>query len=54
MCEHETFWSLLRDPAHWEFEIFLMVLVDGIILGLLWPKIRKHVRHHECPPEEKK
>ena len=52
MCEQESFWSLLRDPAHWEFEIFLMVLVDGILLGLLWPFIRKHVGHHECPEDK--
>lgn len=55
MCpEHETFWNLLRDPAHWEFELFLMALFDGLLFGLLWPRIRKHVNHHRCPPEDKK
>lgn len=44
--EHETFWTLLRDIAHWQFEIFLMVLFDGLILGLAWPLLRKHWRHH--------
>jgi hypothetical protein len=27
----ETFWTLLRDPAHWEFEIFLMILKGMIV-----------------------
>jgi hypothetical protein len=43
---HETFWTLLRDPAHWEFEIFLMILFDGVIGALLFPWIRKHWQHH--------
>jgi hypothetical protein len=43
---HETFFSLLKDPAHWEFEIFLMFLFDGLIFGLLFPFIRVHWRHH--------
>lgn len=45
--EHaETFWTLAGDLAHWEFELFLMVLVDGIALGVAWPFARKHWRHH--------
>jgi hypothetical protein len=53
MCpEHETFWNLLRDSAHWEFEIFLIIVVDGLLMGLLWPFIRKHINHHRCPPRE--
>ena len=43
---HETFWTLLGDPAHWLFELFLMMLFDGLIFGLAWPFIRKHWRHH--------
>lgn len=46
MIEHETFWSLLHDPAHWQFEIFLMVLFDGLLFGMLWPFLKKHWRHH--------
>lgn len=30
---HETFWTLLRDKAHWEFEIFLMVVFDLFLAG---------------------
>jgi hypothetical protein len=43
---HETFLSLLRDPAHWEFELFLMVVFDGLIGAVLWPWLRKHWVHH--------
>lgn len=35
---HETFWTLLRDPAHWLFEIFLMVLFDGLVGLLIWKR----------------
>ena len=42
----ETFSSLLRDRAHWEFEIFLMALFDGLIVGILWPFLYKHWKHH--------
>ena len=43
---HETFITLLTDRAHWEFEIFLMVLFDGLIIGALVPFVRKHWQHH--------
>lgn len=43
---NETFWTLLRDSAHWEFEIFLMLLFDGVIAGLCWPFVRRHWQHH--------
>jgi len=42
----ETFWSLLRSTGHWEFEIFLMILFDLLLGGLLWPFLRKHWKHH--------
>jgi hypothetical protein len=43
---HDTFWTLLRDSAHWEFEIFLMLLFDGVLAGLCAPFVRKHWQHH--------
>lgn len=46
MSSPETFMSLLRDRAHWEFELFLMALFDGLIGAILWPFARKHWRHH--------
>jgi hypothetical protein len=45
-CSQETFWTLLHDRAHWEFEIFLMLLFDGIIGVILWPFAKKHIEHH--------
>lgn len=42
----ETFGSLLRDRAHWEFEIFLMLIFDGVIAGLIFPFALKHWKHH--------
>lgn len=51
---HETFWTLLKDTAHWEFEIFLMVLFDGVIVGLAWPFVRKHWKHHVSRDQQDK
>jgi hypothetical protein len=42
----ETFWTLLHSLGHWEFELFLMVLFDGIIGALAWPFIKRHWEHH--------
>lgn len=46
MIESETFLSLLRDRAHWEFEIFVTFVVDGLVLGIFWPFLWKHWNHH--------
>ena len=42
----ESFWTLLRSPGHWAFEIFLMVLFDIVLGGLAWPFLKKHLLHH--------
>jgi hypothetical protein len=47
MIEHETLWSLLKDPAHWGFEIILIFIFDFLIGVWLWPKIKKFRRHHK-------
>jgi len=41
---HETFWTLLHDPAHWEFEIFLMVVFDGLLGALLFPWVKRWIK----------
>lgn len=57
MSTPETFWGLLHDAAHWEFELlvgFLEMLVFDVIVGLLlWPCIKSHwQRHLECDRRE--
>lgn len=41
----EEFKHLLISPAHWVFELLLMIVVDGIILGMLYPKIKDILEH---------
>ena len=49
--ETETFWTLFTDLAHWEFEVFLIILFDVIIGLLIWPIIRKGLLHHKSDHE---
>ena len=45
--EQETFWTLLFNLPHWEFELFLMFLFDGVIGLILWPRVRQFFVHHK-------
>ncbi len=47
----ETFFDLLKDPAHWEFEIFLIIIFDVIIGLVIWPFIRGALIHHKSDHE---
>ncbi len=47
----ETFFDLLKDPAHWEFEVFLMVVFDVVIGIFIWPFIQKALTHHKSDHE---
>ena len=49
--EGETFLTLLKDPAHWEFEIFLIIVFDVFLGILIWPRIRKFLSHHKSDDE---
>jgi len=49
--EEETFFTLLKDPAHWQFELFLIFLFDVLIGVLLWPYIQKFILHHKSDDE---
>ena len=49
--EQETFWTLLGDSAHWEFELFLIFLFDVLIGLLIWPWIKKFIIHHKSDDE---
>jgi hypothetical protein len=46
MSQPETFWTLLHNAAHWEFELFLMVLFDLVLGAVIWPLVKKHWTHH--------
>lgn len=37
------YWSILTDPAHVAVEVTLMIVLDGLLLGLLWPLVRTYV-----------
>ena len=50
--EHETFLTLLKDPAHWGFELFLVFIFDVVIGVLIWPWIRKFIIHHKSDDEK--
>lgn len=50
--EQETFWTLLKDLPHWEFEIFLMLLFDVVIGLLIWPRVKMFFKHHEEDDEK--
>ncbi|MFZ3019917.1 MAG: hypothetical protein WA051_00100 [Minisyncoccia bacterium] len=45
--EHETFFTLLTDSAHWEFELFLIFIFDVLIGLIIWPYVRKFLTHHD-------
>ncbi len=51
MDEGYTFIELLMDPAHWYFEVFLIILFDLIIGVLIWPFIKKGLLHHKSDHE---
>jgi len=48
----DQYWEILSNPAHMAVEITLMFLIDVILLGLLWPLVRRFIdaklhRQHE-------
>jgi len=49
--EQETFFTLVTDLAHWQFELFLIVLFDVVIGLILWPWIKKFIIHHKSDDE---
>jgi len=42
MLLSESFFQLLQSPGHWLFEMFLMVLFDGLVGYFAWPRIKRH------------
>lgn len=49
---HETFWDLVRDRSHWEFELFLMFLFDGVIAGLWFFVVKFIARRREVTTQK--
>lgn len=39
--------ELVTDPAHLMLEVTLIAVVDGILLGLAWPLVRRAIRKHD-------
>jgi uncharacterized membrane-anchored protein YhcB (DUF1043 family) len=50
--EHETFWTLMCSLPHWEFEIFLMLVVDGLLGALILPLFKRWIRHHRSDDDQ--
>lgn len=47
MVVGETFIELVKDPAHWEFEIMLMAIFDGLIGALAYPMFKRWLKAHD-------
>lgn len=45
--EQETFWTLLSNKAHWEFELLLIFIFDVLIGVVIWPRLQKFTKHHK-------
>jgi uncharacterized membrane protein YbhN (UPF0104 family) len=43
----ETFWTLLRDLPHWEFELFVSLVFLVMESLIFWPLVRKFLHHHK-------
>lgn len=39
----ESFIGLLQDAAHWEFEVFLILLFDVLLGAIMWPVVKRHI-----------
>lgn len=50
--QQETFFTLLQDPAHWMFEIFLMLIFDVLIGLIIWPLLWRKILHHQSDDQK--
>lgn len=44
---YQQYVELLRNPAHWLFELTLMVVVDLLLLAIVWPRIQSWIKRHD-------
>ncbi len=49
----EEFAHLASDPAHLAFEVATTIVIEGILLGLLWPLVKRHI-HRDIAHEHAK
>jgi len=54
--EHETFFTLVTSAAHWELELFIMLLFDVVIGFFLWPffllRLKRWTKHHRSDDDK--
>ena len=43
----DEYLHIVSDPAHMAAEITFMLLVDVLLLGLVWPFIKRAIRKHD-------
>ena len=43
----EEYIHLLKNPAHWLFEITVEIVIGGLILSIIWPKLKQVLKHLE-------
>lgn len=39
------YWEIFTNPAHFAAEVTFTVLIDFIFLGIIWPVVRRAIRH---------
>lgn len=44
---HETYWTIVTNPAHIGAEITWDIILDGVGAIIFWPIIRWAVRRHD-------
>lgn len=47
MIVAETFMELVKDPNHWLFELMLMMIFDGLIGAILYPRFKRWLKNHD-------
>lgn len=58
-AEHaETFTELVTSVAHWELELFIILITDVLLGAIAWPLAKrwwaKHHSHEKCDPDAPK
>lgn len=41
----QEYLELLKDPSHWLFELTVELVIGGLILSIIWPKIKQILEH---------